>query len=207
MISKRKLLIIEITLIVTLLIVFIISMSDFNDGCEDIYSNMLRLHVIANSDSEKDQELKLLVRDEILKSGSSLFDGTTKKENAKSRLENYSSLLKKSAEEVLKNNGCDDKVKISFKKTYFNTREYDNIVVPAGFYDAVCVEIGDAKGKNWWCVMYPPLCLPAVSECDYTSVFNQSGNNVLNSTIKYDVRFKIVEYYQSSKKYIKKLAG
>jgi len=204
MITKRKFLLIEILLIFALFIIFVASMTEFNSGCENIYDNILRLHVIANSDSDEDQRLKLLVRDEILRTGSSFFDGTVKKESAKNRLENYSKLMEESAEDLLKTHGCDDNVKISFKKTYFNTREYDNFVVPAGFYDAVCVEIGDAKGKNWWCVMYPPLCLPAVTEDDFDCLLNENGNNVMNSTLKYDVRFKIVEYYQTTKKYIKK---
>ena len=203
---KKGLILIEVTLLLTILIVFTISMTEFNNGCENIYDSMLRLHIIANSDSTKDQELKLKVRDEILRTGNTLFDGTLTKENAKKELNDKILLLENSAESVLKSNGCYDKVKITLGKYYFNTRSYENFTVPAGFYDAIKVEIGKAEGRNWWCVMFPPLCLPAVSE-SHEEVFSQSGNQVLSSDVNLDVRFKIVEIYQTSKNYIKKFTN
>ena len=181
-------------------------MTEFNNGCENIYDSMLRLHVVANSDSKRDQKLKLKVRDELLKTGNTLFDGTLTKENAELKLKDKIQFLENSAENVLKKYGCNDKVKITLGKYYFGTRSYEDFTVPAGFYDAIKVEIGKAKGQNWWCVMFPPLCIPAVSE-NYDEVFTQSGNQVLSSDVNYDVRFKIVEIYQTSKNYIKKFTN
>ncbi len=201
---KKGLIIIESALLFVLLIIFTLSFSDFEKGCENIYSNMLRLHVIANSDSETDQMLKLLVRDEILKTGKEIFDGSINKNNAENKLEAQTGLLEEAAEDTLRSHGCNKKVTVSFEKSYFNTRKYENITVPSGFYDALRVEIGDAKGKNWWCVMYPPLCLPAVCKSEENAVFSEDGKTVLGSDIKLDVRFKIVEIYQSTKNYAKK---
>ena len=94
-------------------------------------------------------------------------------------------------------------MRITLEKTYFDTRTYGDLTVPAGMYEAVCVHIGKAAGHNWWCVMFPPLCLPAATE-NTDAVFSTDGRAVLGSSPKYDVRFKVVELYQSAKAKLRK---
>ncbi len=207
MFNKKFIIMIESAILLLILGVFTFSMSDFSMGCDDIYSNMLRLHVIANSDSEKDQKLKLLVRDEILKTGSELFDGKTNIDTAADKLYEEREKLEEAAKSVLRENGCDGDVKISLSKSYFEVRQYEGFTVPAGFYNSVLVEIGNAKGKNWWCVMFPPLCIPAVSDNGNLEVFNEDGKAVLLSDLKIDARFKVAEMYHSARKFIKKITN
>lgn len=196
--TKKSLLAIEAALLVALVLVSSVQMITFQKGCQNLYDNMLRLHVIANSDSDEDQRLKLLVRDALLSKGAEIFDGSADVTTAKEKLEPHFRQLEAIAEETLRQNGCNDSVRISLGRTYFDTRIYDNLTVPAGEYEALCVRIGKAEGKNWWCVMFPPLCIPAATK-NPESVFNTNGKAVLHGNVKYDVRFKVVELYQSVK--------
>lgn len=193
----------EIAALLALILTLCVQMLPFERGCRDLYENMLRLHVIANSDSEDDQRLKLLVRDTILREGAAVFDGSTDVRNAKEKLTPQFSHLEQAAEHTLRENGCDDRVRITLETTYFDTRTYGSLTVPAGMYEAVCVRIGKAAGHNWWCVMFPPLCLPAATE-NTQALFTSDGRAVLGSSPKYDVRFKIVELYQSAKAKMRK---
>lgn len=178
---------------------FLAYMTPFIKGCKDIYSNMLRLHVLANSDSDRDQSLKLLVRDTLLREGAEWFDGAATVQNATEKLLPHFADMEQAAKAVLLANGCEDDVRITLEKTYFETRTYGEYTVPAGCYTALCVRIGEAKGHNWWCVMFPPLCLPA-AEKKTDAVFTANGQAVLGSSPKYDVRFKVVEWVQKVKK-------
>ena len=170
----------------------------FARGCRDLYANMLRLHVIANSDSARDQTLKLAVRDALLREGAALFDGSADVQSAREKLEPHFPTLEQAAEAVLRENGCGDPVNITMERTYFDTRTYGEYTVPAGFYTAMCVRIGNAAGQNWWCVMFPPLCLPAASK-NTDAVFTPEGQAVLSGKAKYDVRFKVVEWVQKAR--------
>ena len=170
----------------------------FADGCRDLYDNMLRLHVIANSDTARDQQLKLLVRDALLKEGAVYFDGAATVQNATQRLMPHFADLEKTAERVLRENDCTDNVHITLEETYFDTRQYGDFTVPAGKYMAMCVRIGAAQGKNWWCVMFPPLCLPAATK-NTDAAFTPNGKAVLGANPKYDVRFKVVEWVQKAR--------
>ena len=201
--TRSRLRILEIAALIAFLCTLCAQMLPFCRGCSDLYSNMLRMHVIANSDSEEDQRLKLLVRDTLLREGAEIFDGTVDVQTAKNRLVPHFATLEKAAERTLAENGCHDRVRISLEKTYFNTRTYGDLTVPAGTYEALCVRIGDAAGHNWWCVMFPPLCLPAATE-NTDAVFSSDGRAVLGSSPKYDVRFKIVELYQNAKSKLRK---
>ncbi len=188
----------EIAALCAFLLTLCAQILPFCRGCENLYDNMLRLHVIANSDSDEDQRLKLLVRDTILREGADVFDGSADVQTAKEKLSPHFTDLEQAAERTLRKNGCRDRVRIALEKTYFDTRTYGDLTVPAGVYEAVCVRIGEASGRNWWCVMFPPLCLPAASE-NTDAVFSTDGRAVLGSSPKYDVRFKIVEWVQSAK--------
>ena len=180
------------------------AMIPFGKGCKNLYDNMLRLHVIANSDTPRDQQLKLAVRDAVLRAGEAVFDGSADVRDAREKLVPAFGRLEQAAEDALRANGCGDPVKVTLEHCYFDTRTYGAWTVPAGRYEAVCVRIGRAAGQNWWCVMYPPLCLPA-AEKNPDAVFDSRGKAVLGSSPQYDVRFKVVELYQAARRKIQKV--
>lgn len=176
----------------------VFSVVSFASGCAEVRHDVLRLHIVGASDSEFDQSLKLKVRDAVLEKGGELFDGTVTADEAEKIITPRIDELKAVAEEVLKENGCDYKVDITVGEEYFTTRCYENFTMPAGVYTAVRVNIGSAEGKNWWCVMFPPLCLPAASvEAD--AFFTDEEMKIVSSSPRYEPRFKIVEIYESIK--------
>ena len=196
--TRSRLRALEIAALLAFVLTLCAQMLPFCRGCRNLYDNMLRLHVIANSDTDDDQRLKLLVRDTLLREGAEIFDGSADVRTAKSLLEPHFADLERAAEHTLRENGCADRVHITLEKTYFDTRTYGELTVPAGFYEALCVRIGSGAGHNWWCVMFPPLCLPAAAE-NTQAAFNADGRAVLAGSPQYDVRFKVVEWIQCAK--------
>lgn len=130
---------------------------------EDLSQAVFRLHVIANSDSQEDQELKLKVRDKLLEYMNTICADCSTKEEAIALAEDHKEDFQKIAEKTIKENGFDYPVKTNINNFYFPTKNYGDISLPAGFYDALRVEIGNASGQNWWCVMFPSLCFVDVS--------------------------------------------
>lgn len=195
---KRKIFKIEASVLAALLICFVLNISSFSEECRNIRSKMLRMHVIANSDSDIDQELKLKVRDAVLAEGKEIFDGSVTADDAKSKILPETESLRKAALTVIENEGFSYDVKITVGNEYFNTRTYDNsITLPAGYYTAVKVIIGEGKGHNWWCVMFPPMCLPAASkECEISDVLEKDEVQIVEGGSKYKFKFKIVEIYE-----------
>lgn len=169
----------------------------------DLRNNLVRLHIIANSDSEYDQIVKLCVRDEILKYA---------REN-----EEYSlSEIEKIAVSVLKKNGAEYGAKAEYGKFYFPMKEYKNMILPQGEYYGVRVVLGNGEGKNWWCVMYPPLCMLSDNEAVMNGKSRKLLENALGSEAydvitendgKIKVKFRIVEAVQSVKEYMKRIAA
>lgn len=166
----------------------------FSD-CAELRSEVLRLHIIAASDSERDQSVKLKVRDEILKSGAEIFDGSVTAAQAQEKIRPYTEKLESAANAVLRENGCDYTAQLEIVNEYFDSRQYGDKTLPAGKYEAVKIILGGGSGKNWWCVMFPPLCLPAVTQAENESyaVFSGAGAQVVSGGSEYKVRFKIVE--------------
>ncbi|MGI6773198.1 MAG: stage II sporulation protein R [Acutalibacteraceae bacterium] len=192
--------------IILILITTIISTAAFSTRCDEVRTNVLRLHILANSDSEADQALKLIIRDKLLTEGADVFDGSVTADNAADKIAEASERLKAVAEQTAKENGFDYEVKIEVTEEYFDTRSYENVTLPAGRYKAVKVIIGEGAGKNWWCVMFPPLCLPAAEENDerdvkIDAILTDSGVRLIESNPKFEVRFKIVEIYEKIKSY------
>lgn len=192
--------------IILILITTIISTAAFSTRCDEVRTNVLRLHILANSDSEADQALKLIIRDQLLTEGADVFDGSVTADNAADKIAEASERLKAVAEQTAKENGFDYEVKIEVTEEYFDTRSYENVTLPAGRYKAVKVIIGEGAGKNWWCVMFPPLCLPAAEENDerdvkIDAILTDSGVRLIESNPKFEVRFKIVEIYEKIKSY------
>ena len=196
----KKLRIAEISVAFALVIAVVFSVIGFGRECEDIRSDVVRLHILANSDSATDQQVKLAVRDALLNSGKDFFDGNLNVNTAAEKLEKYQSELITIADKVLKENGFDYTAQIYLTEEYFTTRSYKNFTLPAGEYLALKVVLGSGEGHNWWCVMFPPLCLPAASEnTDIDAVFGDDGAKIVQSGIKYEMRFKIVEIIESIK--------
>lgn len=195
---KKTLLKIEISLLIALILCGILNINAFSEQCGNIRNKMLRMHVIANSDTDEDQALKLQVRDAVLLAGNEIFDGSVTSDEAKDKIAPHIKHLESVALETVKNKGYDYDVKITVEKEYFNTRTYDNsITLPAGYYTAVKVVIGEGKGQNWWCVMFPPMCLPtAVAECEISDVLTDVETEIVTESEKYKIRFKIVEFLE-----------
>ena len=128
-------------------------------GETEIYNKVVRLHVLANSDSEEDQAVKLAVRDAVLEVTVPLLQDCESREEAVERLEGNRTLLTEAAETVLRENGFDDAVNIEMGLEEYPTRTYDSLCFPAGEYLSLRVMIGEARGQNWWCVLFPSLCL------------------------------------------------
>lgn len=165
----------------------------------NISENIVRLHILANSDSVEDQKLKLQVRDAILKHSRANF---TKKSDVKAKLDEY----KEIAETVISEKGYDYPVEVEYGNFKFPTKEYKNIRLPAGNYDALRVKIGNADGQNWWCVMFPPLCfVDGTTDSVYAEEKLQSSldkesydiitTSTQNGVFPFEVKFKIVEFY------------
>ena len=183
------------------LFICIISCLSFESDCESIRGKVLRLHVIANSDSEYDQELKLKVRDTILKDSEELFSSDELSE-AEREVESALDALRVSAESAVKAQGSSYSVRVTFEPTYFPTREYENVTLPAGIYKSLKVIIGEGEGKNWWCVLFPPMCLSAAQKEEdvLSKVLCEDELSLVSKSPKYEVRFWIVEKFQEFKR-------
>ena len=199
----------KVKMVIILTILFfayttICAISYANDVSTDIANSVFRLHVIANSDSDTDQNLKYIVRDNLLEYMNTLCANCSSKEEAislaKENIENF----KKIALDTIKNEGFDYSVNVCIGNFEFPTKHYGDISLPAGYYDALKVEIGEAKGQNWWCVMFPPLCfvdassgiVPEKSKEDLENSltdeeFSIVSDNEENLTFK--LKFKILE--------------
>jgi stage II sporulation protein R len=124
----------------------------------DVADKIVRLHVVANSDSPSDQQLKLQVRDKVIQKMSGRFEGLLDVSEVKDVITSSLGEIEAIARETIEENGKLYDVKAAFAKTDFPTKAYGNLTLPAGTYQALNIVIGEGKGKNWWCVMFPPLC-------------------------------------------------
>ena len=199
---------IRISIAIGIVTAVIFSICSFAKTSEEIRSDVLRLHVIANSDSSVDQNLKLRLRDYILEEGEDIFDGSVNVENAVKKIEPKLAELEKSAETFVKNAGSDYDVKITLSNEYFTTRTYESVTLPAGKYLALRVVIGSGEGHNWWCVMFPPMCVPAADKKDeIENVFTDKEIKLVESKPKYEPRFKVVEIYEQIRETISERTG
>ncbi len=171
----------------------------FIQTSERISDDVFRLHILANSDNEEDQQLKLKVRDAVLKKGQNVFTDCSSLEDIIASCESNIDLFEETATECIKENGYNYSVNAYVDKEYFNTREYEEITLPSGIYNALKIEIGEAKGHNWWCVMFPAICLSAVSDSEMNNILDEEEIELINSDNKFEIRFKIVEIYEKIK--------
>lgn len=193
----KKVLIFTLTLCTLFLLIGLLPVH----GEAEIYDNVLRLHVLANSDSEEDQALKLKVRDAILSVGEGVFDGCESREEAVQIAEESLEIWQSVAQQVVWDEGYDYEVHVALDTEEYPTRTYDSLCFPSGEYLSLRVILGKGDGQNWWCVLFPPLCMSAASrqaEDDgaYIAV-GLTGNQYRVITeseqTTYSVRFKILD--------------
>lgn len=162
---------------------------------------VLRLHVVANSDSEADQARKLLVRDAVLARASRLLDGAGDRQNAEAALAPHLDELAQAGADALARTGNHDPVSVALADQWFPTKEYNGFSLPAGRYRALRVTIGAGEGRNWWCVVFPPLCLASVAE---ESVETAAGGVLSEDQVAlitgrdggYVLKFKLIEWWE-----------
>jgi stage II sporulation protein R len=188
---------------------FLWSLLGFQARCAGIRGQVLRLHVIANSDSARDQRAKFYVRDKLLQAGAELFDGSIDAASAEAEITPRLNELEARARAALRELGLDYPVRAAVGEAYFNTRTYEEagVTLPAGRYRALRVSLGEGAGENWWCVMFPPLCLPAArarGAAALDAVLTGGQLRLVKSNPKYEIRFKIVELWEAFMERIKK---
>lgn len=173
----------------------------------DLSQNILRLHIIANSDSAVDQTLKLKVRDAIIKEIGADFAEIKDKKEYRKKLIHESERIKDIADSILTDTGY--KSKVSFERMYIPRKIYNDIILPEGSYEALVVRLGKASGKNWWCVVYPPLCFTESTVGNISEEgkrylkenLSPSGYSmILKKGVNIKYKFKIVELFQKLRK-------
>lgn len=171
---------------------------------------LIRFHVLANSDSDEDQELKLKVRDEIIKYLQPMLKQSKSLEQSEQIILSESENIKNIGENIIKENGYTYEVEVKLEYNNFPAKQYSNIVLPAGEYKALRILIGEAKGKNWWCVMFPPLCfvdenngvIDKETDEKLRSVLTEEEYNLIaedniEKTKDVKMKFKIVEIIEA----------
>lgn len=188
---------IDIAIIIGLILAVIVSgVNTINGEIEGISDKVVRLHILANSDSAEDQELKLKVRDAILEESNIFLDGDYSRLEAEQVIVKNIGDINEIAERVIAENGYNYSVSSQLVNMEFDVREYDRVTLPAGNYDALRITIGNAEGKNWWCVMYPQFCLaPSISDDDL-KYFKDSEVAVMTVPKRYKIKFKIAEFFR-----------
>ena len=180
-----------------LVISCILSMTGFCSVCENLRKDVFRLHILANSDSVQDQTLKLKVRDGILDYTAEIFRNCTSREQALETAEKHLDRIKAECRKVIRENGFDYSVEVYTTKMNFNTRVYENFTLPAGKYDALRIVIGSGNGHNWWCMIYPSLCIPSAQQNKPESSLDESEMDVISHSGQYEVKFRLVEIFEN----------
>lgn len=209
---KKKL---NFIFILTILVFIYIALLSFNYSkaiSSNLSDSVFRLHIIANSDSSADQQLKLKVRDNIIEYMNTLTSSSSDKKDVISMVNNHLDSFKEIALNTIKENGYNYDVNIEIGNFNFPTKTYGDISFPAGNYDALKIEIGDAIGQNWWCVLFPPLCfvnsstgvVPDDSKNTLKENINSEsyeiiseGNNSNDNTSDIKIKFKIIEFFNN----------
>ena len=175
---------------------------------QGIRDGLLRFHVIGASNSDADQQLKFKVRDGIAELCSALFSGQNDKEQAMAIAEHNKDEIAQKAEQILRKNGCDDSVSVAVTTRFFPTRHYEGVSLPAGVYDTLDIRIGEAKGRNFWCVMFPDICLgtsSAKSNKDkLDKVLDEGSFDMATDKKSPSVRFKFktVEIFETVRNFL-----
>ena len=195
-------------LIVSVSFLLLSAYSYVNAVSNNLADSVFRLHVIANSDSEEDQNLKYKVRDSLIEYMNTLTNNMNTKDEVIQIAKEHIQDFKNIAQNVVKENGNDYEVNIEIGNFSFPTKTYGDISFPAGFYDALKVEIGKAEGQNWWCVMFPPLCfvdvtsgvVPEESKENLEENLGDEEYSIISDTEENgftSIKFKIIEFFES----------
>lgn len=203
-------------LIGTLIAVLIFSNSYANTTQNQIAEEVIRFHVLANSDEAFDQELKILVKNEVITMLENELSSSTSLEETKSLILSnlHNNKIIEKAEEIVKSKGYNYEISAYISEEYFPTKTYGDITLPAGIYECLKIDIGEARGQNWWCVMFPPLCFLdiAVTEVDeisekdkelFKEILTEENYNLIcediDNSIDIKIKFKIIEFWQKLK--------
>lgn len=189
---------IELGVLVGFIFAVILSFAGFDSACDNLRSSVLRLHIIANSDEAADQEVKLKIRDAILKA-TDVFDTCTDLNEALEKAASNIDTFKATAERVLKENGFDYNVSVSVGDSQFDTRDYDGFSLPAGTYKSLIITLGEGKGHNWWCVLFPAVCVPSARNTSLDKSASKRSTEIAEHKERYVMDFKLVEWYEKIK--------
>ena len=163
---------------------------------ETVEENVIRLHILANSDSTEDQTKKLLVRDAVLENAESWLAGCDTTAERCAALRSQLPEIAQTAEQTLRAEGCNDAVTVTFGVTAFPQRTYGRFTLPAGNYQSLNISIGAAEGQNWWCVMFPSLCIPAASDRQQETL-PAAALDLTEHPERYEIRLKTVDVCRS----------
>ena len=170
---------------------------------DELADKVVRLHVLANSDSGEDQALKLQVRDVVLERATAILEQSADRREAESRLRGQLLELERIAAKEIAAEGYDYPVTVNLENTDFPTKEYDGFTLPAGEYLALRVIIGEGKGQNWWCVVFPPLCTAASADVPASALaagFSEEEVSLITEENQgYVLKFKAVEWWETLK--------
>ena len=199
---SEKFWILTITLTFLLMIAFD-SLSLFQKECREIQEDVLRLHILANSDSEEDQAVKLLVRDAVLEEAARWYQGAGSMEEASSQLCTHLQSIAGAARQVLGEQGVGYSATAQMTEMYFPTRDYGDFRLPAGRYRTLRVTLGEGAGKNWWCVVFPSLCLPAATQEEALLTLPEGERQVVEGGQEVQVKLKAVELWESLREWLR----
>lgn len=199
--TKRN---IEIAVLFGLICAVVLSFARFELRCDDLRDNLLRLHIIANSDSTDDQNIKLAVRDAILESSVDIFKDCSSVDDAIEVAKSQVQVFNGIANNVLRNADFNYEANTTVEEQYFNTRTYDDFTLPAGNYNSLVINLGDSQGKNWWCVVFPCVCVPSATDSDLSDSVPEKAVSTAENAEKYKIKFKTVEIYEEIKNFFQK---
>ncbi len=196
----------EKSLLVALAVLLAVNLTGLSAAGSDIPSRVLRLHVLANSDSDADQALKLKVRDRVLEVSADWMENAGTLSQAEAAARAHLPEIQKAAEKVIRENGSGQSVRVTFEDVWFPTRQYENVTLPAGVYRALRVVLGKGEGHNWWCVLFPSLCLPSSEpETALSDVLTQPELDLVTSP--YRIRFQSIEWLESVQRWFSSLCS
>ena len=158
--------------------------------------NLIRLHVVANSDSQEDQSLKLQVRDAVVEKLQKTMENFPTMEDAKAYLQDHLDELETYVNQVIRNLGFSDTAQVSIGRETFDKRDYDTFSLPAGYYESLRITIGEGQGKNWWCVVFPSLCVGGADTFEDTAAGAGFSDN-LTETLQEEtqIRFYLLDLF------------
>lgn len=175
----------------------------FAAACGQLPRDVVRLHVVANSNGAEDQAVKLLVRDAVLEEAARWYQGAGSMEEASSRLCTHLQSIAGAARQVLEEQGAGYSATAQMTEMYFPTRDYGDFRLPAGRYRTLRVTLGEGAGKNWWCVVFPSLCLPAATQEEALLTLPEGERQVVEGGQGVQVKLKAVELWESLREWLR----